>query len=98
MRRRLAVLCVFVALVAGATIALLHHGPDQPRTLAPGAGNGETTEDPLAWNPDRRAELERRAAAGLSHVIYAKSPGGVVVSAARTASFPPLIVPARERA
>ena len=59
MRRRLAVLCVFVAVVAGATIGLLHHGSDQPRTLAPGAGNSETTEDPLAWDPDRRAELER---------------------------------------
>ena len=63
MRRRLAVLCVFVAVVAAATVALLHRGSDQPRTLVPGAGNSETTEDPLAWDPDRRAELERRAAA-----------------------------------
>src|SRR6185312_6745959 len=93
-----AVLCVFVAVVAAATVALLHRGSDQPRTLVPGAGNSETTEDPLAWDPDRRAELERRAAAGLSHVIYAKSPGGVVVSAARTASFRPLIVRVAKRA
>ena len=97
MRRRLAVLCVFVAVVAAATVALLHRGPERPRTLVPGAGNTETTEDPLAWDPDRRAELERRAAAGLSHGIYAKSPGGVMAAAARTASFRPLIVRVAKR-
>ena len=98
MRTRLAVLGAVVAMVALATVALLHRGPDRPRTLTPGAGNTETTEDPLAWDPDRRPELERRAAAGLSHVIYAKSPGGIVASAARTASFRPLIVRVAKRA
>src|SRR3954451_2280150 len=91
MRRRLAVLGAVVAIVALAAIALLHRGPDRPRTLAPGAGNTETTVDPLAWDPDRRAELERRAAAGLSHVLYAKTRGGAIVSAARTARWRPLI-------
>src|SRR4051812_12573244 len=98
MRRRLAVLVVFVAAVAGATVAVLHRGPDPPRPPAPGAGDTETTEAPLAGDRDRRAKLERRAAAGLSHVIYAKSPGGVVVSAARTASFRPLILRVAKRA
>ena len=98
MRTRLAVLGAVVAMVALATVALLHRGPDRPRTLTPGAGNTETTEDPLAWDPDRRPELEHRAAAGLSHVIYAKSPGGIVASAARTASFRPLIVRVAKRA
>jgi hypothetical protein len=47
--------------------------------------------DALAFDPGKAAELQRAAAAGLSQVIYAKSPGGVLVSAARTARFRPLI-------
>jgi hypothetical protein len=52
---------------------------------------GELRADPLAFAPGRTAELERSAAEGLSQVLYAKSPGGVLVAAARTASFRPLI-------
>ena len=47
--------------------------------------------DPLAFAAGRTAELERSAAEGLSQVIYAKSPGGVLAAAARTASFRPLV-------
>ena len=43
--------------------------------------------DPYAYGPDREDEFERRAAAGHSHVVYAKSPGGVVASAERTARW-----------
>ena len=35
--------------------------------------------------------LERSAAFGLADVLYAKSPGGVLVAAERTASFRPLV-------
>ena len=47
--------------------------------------------DPFTYSASRRAQLERRAARGLAHVIYAKSPGGVVESARRTARYRPLI-------
>lgn len=47
--------------------------------------------DPFAYSEDRREEFERRAAAGLAHVLYEKSPGGVVASARRTARWRPLI-------
>src|SRR4051794_41911231 len=88
MRRRLVVLGLVVAAAAGlAVVVLASRGPDVPRTLTPGAGNTETTVDPLAWSSKRRRRLERRAAAGLAHVIYAKSPGGAIVSAARTATW-----------
>jgi hypothetical protein len=82
-----------LATVAAIVIAVvvLTGGDDPPRTLAPAAGNTETTQDPLAWDPDRREELERRAAAGLSHVLYAKSPGGAIASAQRTARWRPLV-------
>ena len=43
--------------------------------------------DPFAWEPSRRARFEARAATGASHVIYAKSPGGVIASARRTAAW-----------
>src|SRR3954454_6218343 len=89
MRRRLVVLgLVVVAAAAGlAVVVLASRGSDAPQTLTPGAGNTETTVDPLAWSAKRRRQLERRAAAGLAHVIYAKSPGGAIVSAARTATW-----------
>src|SRR3954465_11634228 len=92
MRRRLAVGGGVGGAAAGLAVVLLaRRGPDVPRTLTPGAGNTETTVDPIAWDADRKDELERRAAAGLAHVLYAKSPGGAVVSAARTATWRPLI-------
>ncbi len=40
--------------------------------------------DPLAWTPETSDELAERAALGTSHVIYEKSPGGVLASAERT--------------
>jgi len=98
MRWRLLALGVAVAAaVVLAVVLLSNREPDVPRTLTPGAGNTETTVDPIAWSPKRRRELERRAAAGLAHVIYAKSPGGAIVSAARTATWRPQVERAAKR-
>ena len=64
----------------------------RPRVeLQTAQGDASAEGDPFAYTARRRQELERRAASGLSHVIYAKSPGGVVASAARTARYRPLI-------
>ncbi len=49
----------------------------------PGSG------DPLAFNADDTDELARRATLGTSHVIFEKSPEGVVASAERTARWRP---------
>ncbi|HEU0317374.1 MAG TPA: transglycosylase SLT domain-containing protein, partial [Solirubrobacteraceae bacterium] len=49
------------------------------------------TFDPLAYTPARAGLLEQAAADGLSHVLYAKSPGGVLAAARRTAAFRPLV-------
>lgn len=57
----------------------------------------EPAADPLAWKPSRSADFERRAAVGLSHVIYEMSPGGAVASAKRTAAYRDLIEAAAER-
>jgi soluble lytic murein transglycosylase-like protein len=57
--------------------------------LVPGAGTGSDHYDPLAFRDDSAASFERRAAAGVSHVLYAKSPGGATASARRTAAWRP---------
>ena len=46
---------------------------------------------PFNYVPAQRAAYERDAALGLSHVLFAKSPGGVVASARRTAHWRPII-------
>jgi hypothetical protein len=57
--------------------------PDRVAAVARGGGDG----DPFAYADGRREDLEERAAFGHAHVIYAKSPGGALASAARTARF-----------
>jgi hypothetical protein len=51
------------------------------------AGRDSGSSDPFAWEPDRNADFERRASLGLAHVLYEKSPGGIVASARRTARW-----------
>ncbi len=94
-----------VALAAGiAAVALaLGIGDREPLelrvarvTLAASAA-ADPDADPLAWKPSRREDFEDRAAAGLSHVLYEMSPGGVVASARRTAAWREPIAAAAER-
>jgi hypothetical protein len=47
--------------------------------------------DPLDYEPGRTEEYERAAAFGLSHVLFEKSPGGVLGAAQRTAGFRDLV-------
>ena len=44
-------------------------------------------DDPLAWSEGRSDDMARRATQGTSHVIYSKSPGGVMASAERTVAW-----------
>ncbi|WP_187369241.1 transglycosylase SLT domain-containing protein [Baekduia soli] len=88
-------------MAVAAVVVLLLAGRDQqagPRHLAPGRGRTDTTADPLAYDSRRRAEFEARAAAGLSHVLYDKSPGGVPATARRVASLRPTIDDVARRA
>jgi hypothetical protein len=58
-----------------------------------GGGNDDTyspvdlKNDPWAYDSSRQADFEARAAAGHSHVVYEKSPGGIVATAARVARY-----------
>src|SRR5215467_6206925 len=86
--RALVVLFVLVGAGVGLTLALTSGGG---RDLVPGAGNKSGTFDPLGYRPAREQQLERSAAAGESHIIYAKSPGGVIATAKRVARYRPII-------
>jgi hypothetical protein len=75
--------------VAGLLVALLGGaGPPAPRYMPRLAGQ---TGDPLAYTAASEHALEQAAAQGYAQVLYAKSPGGVVATAKRTASFRPLV-------
>lgn len=47
-------------------------------------GNGD---DPFAYRSGEDEEFEERGAEGYSHVLYEKSPGGIIESAKRTARY-----------
>lgn len=85
--RRTLALALALAFAAGAGGC----GSGPPPRLAPFAGDGDATHDPLAYEDGRRADYERRAAAGLAHVLYAKSPGGVEATAPRVARYRPIV-------
>jgi hypothetical protein len=79
-----------VAALVVAVVVLTRGGDDQPKRLVPGGGERSGEYDPLAYDSDRKDELEKRAAAGFSDVVYEKSPGGIVATARRTARWRPL--------
>jgi hypothetical protein len=75
---------LIVVLLAGlAVAAFLVLRDDGPPAYSP----VQITGDPYAYEPEREQEFETRAAAGHSHVVYAKSPGGVLASARRVERF-----------
>jgi len=80
-RRRASALLVLVVVAAAiaAGAFLLLRGGDEPDSYSP----VDLRNDPWAYDQDRRGEFESRAAAGHSHVVYVKSPGGIVATAAR---------------
>jgi hypothetical protein len=57
----------------------------------PGEEGGEPFADPFAYDPDREAEFVRRAAAGTSHLLYTRSPGGATATARRVARWRPQV-------
>ena len=79
-----------VAVVVGAAVAMGIGGRGGGGAVGY-VPRGELRSDPLAFTAGRASGFEGAAAAGLSQVIYVKSPGGVLVAAARTASFRPLV-------
>jgi hypothetical protein len=90
-RRRLAALAVLCLMGAVLIVVLDRRHERSGSALGPGVVGGVAAATPFGYDADKRADYERRAASGLSHVLYAKSPGGVVASARRTARWRPLV-------
>lgn len=89
-RQRLVTAALLAALIVGGVSAVLVALSDgKPSLLVPRPDIG--TRDPLVFSAGQESSLERSAAFGLAHVLYTKSPGGVLVAAERTASFWPLV-------
>jgi soluble lytic murein transglycosylase-like protein len=85
-------------LAVAAVVGVLVRDGDTPADVpvvptAPGEAGADAAPvpDPFAWEPERAAEFERRAAAGNSHLLYTLSPGGAIASAERTARWRPQV-------
>jgi hypothetical protein len=92
-RRRLAVAGAAVVLLIAIVIALTRSGgasPPPPLPL-PGIGQPAKPGDPFAYVQSRQADFVARATAGSAHVLFVKSPGGALATAARVAAFRPQI-------
>jgi hypothetical protein len=79
-----------LALAVGVLVAVLSGGGPPPLPL-PGIGRPAPPGDPFAYKASRAGEFTARATAGNAHVLFAKSPGGVMATAARVNRFHSLI-------
>ena len=94
-RRRLAIagasLATLVALVVAVIVITASGKPAPPPLPLPGIGQPAKPGDPFAYVPSRASDFMARAVAGSEHVLFTKSPGGALATAARVAAFRPLI-------
>ena len=74
-----------VVAVAGAELRGDGPAPGVPLVPTPPSGeaDGAPVPDPFAYDPDHEDALVARAAAGTSHVLYERSPGGAAATAQR---------------
>jgi len=78
-RRRAALGLVLLAIAASCLAAIKLLSGGDPPSYSP----VNLDDDPWAYRPDREDDFKARAAAGHSHVVYVKSPGGIVATARR---------------
>ena len=88
-------MALLTLLGAALIVALGQRGDDRAQSsgsaLGPSVVGGVDAAQPFNYVPAQRAAYERDAAAGLSRVLFAKSPGGIVASARRTAHWRPIV-------
>jgi hypothetical protein len=93
-RRRLALAGAVVAVLIAVAIVIVivSSGAGGPPPLPlPGIGQPARAGDPFAWVPGHQDDFIARATAGEANVLYVKSPGGALATAARVAAFRPQI-------
>ncbi len=83
------------ALVLGVVVVVLVSALDGsgglPAIPRPGLSRAARPGDPFAYIPSREEAFVARATAGNANVLFAKSPGGAVATAARVAAYRGLI-------
>jgi hypothetical protein len=90
-RRLVAVSGLAVALIVAIVLLTAGDKSGPPPLPLPGIGQPAKPGDPFAYDSSRQADFVSRAIAGSDHVLFAKSPGGVMATAARVAHYRALI-------
>jgi hypothetical protein len=85
---RLAIALFAVAGIVALVVTQRGGGHDP---LPPAGSAAASDGDPFAYNPAAADDYARRAANGEAHVLYSRSPGGIVATAERVARLRPLI-------
>lgn len=80
-----------LAAAAGLAVIVASGGKGRPRPPVPGVARPARAGDPFAYAASHQADFVTRATAGNAHVLFVKSPGGVLATAARVAAFRRLI-------
>lgn len=83
---RLALAGSALVLLIAVIVAANRSGSPPPPPL-PGTGQVPRSGDPFAYSPSREAAFVARATAGSGQVLFTKSPGGALATAARVAPF-----------
>ncbi len=81
------VLAVGAVIVLVAVLVAALGGGSQPPLPLPGIERPARAGDPFAYISSRAADFEARAVAGSDHVVFAKSPGGVIATAERVSAY-----------
>jgi hypothetical protein len=85
-RTRLLLASSAAILAVAILVASLAAGGPAPLPL-PGIGKPARSGDPFGYIAGRAADFAQRATTGSAHVLFAKSPGGVMATAARVARW-----------
>jgi transglycosylase-like protein with SLT domain len=83
----LGILLAFSAAIVAVTVLVTRSDKEARPEIALALPAQIVRPDPLRFEPGRTQEYEQAAAFGLSHVLFEKSPGGVLRAARRTARF-----------
>jgi Transglycosylase SLT domain len=85
--RRLAILLAAVAILAAVVIAATSGGGSVPPLPAPRAATPVGRGDAFPYVLSREPQFVARATVGSAHVLFTKSPGGVIATAGRVSRF-----------
>ena len=85
------VLALSAVVLAIAVIVAQSQGGGGVRVPLPGIGKPARAGDPFGYIASRESAFVERASSGSAQVLFTKSPGGVIATAARVAGYRPLI-------